>query len=109
MSVDTILYIAGGLGAGLAFFGGWAWNHTHKRIDDCTAYVGREVDNLSEQIEKKADNIELTRARDTQVSIFEQFRQHELEDRHQHATVLTAIGRLEGKMDALLARKRGEG
>lgn len=111
-------FFVGTLGVGfIGFILRWAWTQTHagiqevkahadKRVDDMTAYVGRELVTLSELIERKADNAELNRARDAQVNIFDQLRQHELEDRNQHGTVLTAIGRLEGKMDALLARKR---
>jgi len=74
----------------------WAWGHTHKRIDD--AWV---------EIDKKAPNVELTRVRDTQKDIFETFAVHDRDDKTRHAQVVQQLGRVEGKMDALLSRRRG--
>lgn len=96
----------------------WAWTHTHegiksvkthadKRIDDMAAYVGREFTTFTDVLERKADNNELTRARDAQVQIFDQLRRHEQDDRNRHEAIISGIGELKGKLDSLLVRKRG--
>ena len=74
----------------------WAWGHTHKRIDDAW-----------EAIDGKAPNMELARVRDTQKDIFETFSTHDRDDKERHAQVVQQLGRVEGKVDALLGRRRG--
>lgn len=85
----------------------WAWTHTHKRIDDSLAYTGKAVDEISKDIALKADNAELTRVRDTQNSIFLKIADHDRQDQDRHGQVMHTIGKLEGKVDTLLNRRRG--
>lgn len=73
----------------------WAWTHTHKRIDDAWT-----------AIDHKASNDELLRVRDTQITIFDQLRQHDSEDRKRFEGLQVGMGRIEGKVDALLSRRR---
>lgn len=91
----TVVWIAGGLGGALSIVAMWAWNHTHKRIDD-----------VSDGLKGKAENSELTRVRDTQSDIFDQIREHDQQDRERHTQVIQSLGRLEGKVDGLLMRDR---
>ena len=93
----TVLWIAGGLAGALSLVAVWAWNHTHKRIDDVT-----------DDLDKKAENVELTRVRDTQNQIFEQIRQHDSQDRERHVQLIGSIGELKGKVDTLVMRGRKE-
>lgn len=96
----------------------WAWTSTHdtiksvkahadKRVDDATAYIGKAVDDVHKLVDRKADNAELTRVRDAQVAIFDKIEKHTEEDRAQYATIVQGLGKLEGKIDTMLMRKRG--
>lgn len=97
MDVQTALYFAGAAGSALGLVGLWAWNHTHKRIDDAW-----------EHLDNKAQNDELDRVRDTQQKMFEQMRQHDAEDRTRHETVLTGIAKMEGRLDMILHEIRNK-
>lgn len=90
------LAVAGVLAA-LGWLIKWAWAHTHKRIDDAWA-----------ALDQKAPNDELLRVRDTQITIFDHLRQHDSEDRKRFEGLQVGMGRIEGKVDALLTRRRGE-
>ena len=93
----TVLWIAGGLAGALSLVAVWAWNHTHKRIDD-----------VNGSLKEKAENTELTRVRDTQNLIFEQIRDHDAQDRERHVQLIGSIGELKGKVDTLVMRGRKE-
>lgn len=98
MSTEAIAALAvAGVLAALGWLARWAWGHTHKRIDDAWTAIGT-----------KAPNEELLRARDTQVSIFDQLREHDSEDRKRFEGLQIGMGRIEGKVDALLTRRRDE-
>ncbi len=90
-----ILWVAGGMGTALTLIATWAWSHTHKRIDDAW-----------KEIDEKADNEELIRARDSLVSIFEQFRIHDKDDRDRHVELVGNLSRVEGKLELVLAELR---
>ena len=78
----TVLWIAGGLGTALSLIALWAWNHTHKRIDDAW-----------KAIDEKASNAELTRQRDTVADIYNKLGRMEV-----------AVGRIESTMASILER-----
>lgn len=96
MEHQLLVWIVSGLGASLSLIAVWAWNHTHKRIDDAW-----------EALDEKAPNEELTRVRNTQVEIFTQLREHDKQDQQRHTEIITSVARLEGKLDTLLTRRRG--
>lgn len=83
--------------AALGWLVRWAWTSTHKRIDDAWTAIDR-----------KAPNDELLRVRDTQITIFDHLRQHDSEDRKRFEGLQIGMGRIEGKVDALLTRRRSE-
>lgn len=110
MTVDlntAIAIVVGTLGLGfIGFILRWAWTHTQERITEAVAYTGKSVDDINENLKLKADASELTRVRDAQIDIFNKLDKHDSEDRNRHEQIITAVGRLEGKMDALLLRRR---
>lgn len=96
MTLETIAALAvAGVLAALGWLARWAWGHTHKRIDDAWS-----------AIDQKAPNEELTRVRNTQTAIFEKFDKHDKDDRDRHTQIVMGLGRVEGKVEALLNRKR---
>lgn len=94
------------MGSVLILLATWAWNHTHKRIDDTTTSSNKRFDEVWKTMDEKAPLAELTRARDTQVEIFEQIRAHDAEDRNRHTELVGKIGRLEGMLDLVLQELR---
>lgn len=95
MDVETALWIAGASVAALSAIARWAWVHTHERINQSFT-----------ELSGKASNAELLRVRDAQKDTFDLIRDHDKEDRDRHEKIVATMGRLEGKMDALLLRRR---
>lgn len=67
----TVLWIAGGLGTAVGLMAVWAWNHTHKRIDEAWKAIdekasAREVDRQRDHIAgiyEKISALEVSNAR----------------------------------------------
>lgn len=62
--------LANWLWAVVLAIGGWAWKHTHKRIDDLESHVEHEVRCARIELKSKVDQPEMDRQRDNITDLF---------------------------------------
>lgn len=111
MSNDQLIMAVVSIGASLAlgllaYLFKRAVDGIDTRITAQANFAGKAIDELWEHVKGLAPDTELQRVRLVQRDIFAKIDAHDKEDRDRHEEVIKGIARLEGKLDALLTRKR---
>jgi hypothetical protein len=85
---------------------GWLWALLIPLIFTLWGTITARINRVEKEVETKASASELNRSRDVQRDIFAALTAHDLEDRRRFETLQIGMGRIEGKVDALVNRPR---
>lgn len=109
MTLEMIVAVASSFIIGLlGFLAKHALSTIREKMVEDRIFFGKAIDELWSALKEKADDVELTRARDAHKHMEEKIEKRDAEDRERHSQVMIQIGELKGMLNSLLLSKRGE-